>query len=86
MEREHDIGHGVTVRWDDDGQGITWKHPGCRAWSTLRFRPDAKSTGHVLLAGSPIAAPEKLTIQGSLLCPGGCGFHGHIRNGRWVPD
>lgn len=72
-----DIGHGVTIRWIDGG--INWKHPRCRAWSYLYFAPDPRSTGHVLVAREP------LTITGSLLCPGGCGTHGHITDGRWKP-
>ncbi len=80
-----DLGHGIVLRWDADGGGFAWKHPECRAWSTLRFRPDPKSTGHQLLAGGEHDR-DALTIGGSLLCPGGCGKHGHIRNGRWIPD
>jgi hypothetical protein len=81
---DHDIGHGVIIRWDDDGRGLWWKHPGHRAWSTLRFKPDPASTGHVLVAGDP-QHTDVLTIQGSLLCPVGCGAHGVITNGRWIP-
>jgi hypothetical protein len=81
---EHEVGHDVIVRWDEDGRGITWRHPGCRAWMTLRFRPDERSTGHELLAGSP-RDTAALTIGGSLLCPAGCGAHGFIRDGHWVP-
>ncbi len=81
---EHDIGHDIVIVWDDDGGGIMWKHPGCRAWMTLRFAPDEKSTGHVLLSGSPDDTAH-LSIQGSLLCPAGCGRHGLVTNGRWVP-
>ena len=77
-----DLGGGVFLRWDEDGRGFTWHHPTCRAWSTLRLRPDPRSTGHELVAGGP-ANMEKLTIRGSLLCPGGCGFHGVIEDGRW---
>lgn len=80
---EHEIGSGVVLQWDEDGKGILWKHPGCRAWMTLRFKPVVESTGHVLIAGSPTET-EKLTIGGSLLCPAGCGFHGHITNGKWI--
>jgi hypothetical protein len=72
-----DIGHGVLIRRIEGG--LEWKHPACRAWSYLYFKPDARSTGHVLVQHEP------LTIQGSLLCPGGCGTHGTIENGKWVP-
>lgn len=91
--RDLDIGGDVTIRLDEDGGGLIWRHPDCRklvdgvwharalsAWMTLRFRPDSRSTGHVLVAPWP-----DLTIEGSLLCPAGCGKHGWIRDGRWVP-
>lgn len=75
------IGGDVVIRLDADGGGLIWRHPSCRSWMTLRYRPDAKSTGHVLVEQWP-----NLTIDGSLLCPAGCGKHGHIRGGRWVTD
>ena len=80
----HDLGHDIVIRWDEDGGGIQWHHPACRAWATLRFKPDPKSTGHELVAGSP-SDTARMTVEGSLLCPMGCGTHGLIRNGRWVP-
>lgn len=79
MSDDIDIGHGVSMRWIDNGTGIVWKHPGCRAWFHLHFKPDERSTGHVLQQREP------LTIGGSLACPKGCGAHGHITNGRWEP-
>lgn len=81
---EHDLGHGIVIRWDADGHGFIWRHPGCRAWSTLRFQPDPASTGHRLVRGGPTDVGS-LTIAGSLLCPGGCGAHGEIIDGRWRP-
>jgi hypothetical protein len=80
---EYDIGHGVRIQWDADGGGIRWKHE-CRVWQWLRFRPDSMSTGHTRLAGS-IADTAALSIGGSLICQSGCGKHGHVTNGRWVP-
>lgn len=80
-DTEHDIGDGVTIRIDDDGGGLTWRHVGCKskAWMTLRYRPDPASTGHVIASPWPA-----LTIEGSLLCPvDGCGKHGFIRSGKW---
>lgn len=79
---EHDLGEGIVICWDDDGRGFIWRHPECRAWSLLRFKPDLASTGHVLVRGG-IDDTASLTIAGSLLCPGGCGKHGVIENGRW---
>ena len=80
----HDLGQGVYLIWDHDGQGFSWHHAQCRGWAGLRFMPDPDSTGHVLLAGGP-GDTEGLTVQGSLLCPMGCGCHGFIRAGRWEP-
>jgi hypothetical protein len=77
-----DLGSGVFICWDDDGRGFVWYHPTCRAGSTLRFKPDPKSTGHELVNGGR-GDEARLMIRGSLLCPGGCGFHGVIENGRW---
>jgi hypothetical protein len=82
---EHELGHGVVIAWHEDGRGIYWRHPECRAWMTLRFRPDPASTGHQLLAGDH-QHTELLTIGGSLLCPVGCGRHGMVTSGRWVPS
>lgn len=79
-----DVGHDIRIEFDADGHGLTWKHPEHRAWMGLRFTPDPASTGHVLVAGG-IAAQEKTTIQGSLLCPMGCGRHGFITDGKWIP-
>ena len=77
-----DLGSDVHIRWDADGRGFAWHHPACRAWATLRFRPDPFSTGHDLVSGGPDDMTS-LTIQGSLLCPMGCGRHGVIENGQW---
>lgn len=79
---DHDLGDGVIIRWDADGHGFSWRHPACRAWSTLRFSPDPASTGHRLIRGGKDDV-SALTIAGSLLCPGGCGTHGVIEDGRW---
>lgn len=81
---QHDIGHGIKIMWDEDGRGLYWQHPECRAWMPLRFSPDPRSTGHLLMKGGPTTMNE-LTVAGSLLCPKGCGKHGFIKDGRWVP-
>lgn len=73
---EFEIGGGVWITLDADGGGLLWKHPECRSWFTLRFAPEG--TGHRLVGFEP------LTIDGSLLCPKGCGKHGFIREGKWV--
>lgn len=84
--REHaiDIGHGVLVDFDADNGGLLWHHEGCRGWSFLRFMPDSRSTGHVLLRGG-VDDQWQTTIEGSLVCPRGCGKHGFIESGQWVP-
>jgi hypothetical protein len=84
MDGAIDIGHGVQIVATADGKGIYWRHPGCRPWFFLYFKPHPRSTGHVLVAGSPQDL-EHLTIQGSLACPKGCHAHGLIENGRWKP-
>lgn len=81
---EYEIGHGIRIMFDADGGGLLWKHPGCRGWFPLRFAPDPKSTGHRLSAGGK-DDQARLTLEGSLLCPKGCGSHGFIRNGKWIP-
>lgn len=68
-----DIGHGVQVWWA--GLELLWKHPECRAWSRIELG----GTHHRLIDLDP------LTLEPSLLCPQGCGKHGFIRKGRWVP-
>jgi hypothetical protein len=78
-----EIGHGVSVTWMQDGTGIYWSHPGCKPWFWLKFMPHPESTGHTLVTkGGDFL--EHLTIQGSLLCPRGCGFHGWVTDGKWV--
>jgi hypothetical protein len=79
-----DLGSEICIRWDADGHGIIWHHPKCRAWAPLRFKPDPKSTGHRLVSGGP-SDMANMTVEGSLLCPMGCGTHGSITNGRWEP-
>lgn len=86
MRGQRDIGHGVQIAPLEDGTGIVWKHPGCRCWYSLRFKPDSRSTGHTLDEGS-VDDLDALTIGGSLACPRApeCKAHGHIRRGRWEP-
>lgn len=65
------LGFDIEVQWM--GDELLWKHPECRAWSRVTFPP------HVLVSREP------LTVTASLLCPQGCGRHGFITNGKWVP-
>lgn len=60
-----------------------------RSWLSHK-RPDGRndalsrvefSRGH-----HELVSLDPLTISPSLLCPdSGCGFHGYIRDGKWVP-
>ena len=78
------LGDDVYLLWDADGRGFLWHHAACRPWAALRFVPDPHSTGHTLLAGGADDLAN-LTVGGSLLCPMGCGRHGFVRAGRWIP-
>ena len=74
MEQTLDLGvPGFEAMWY--GTQLFWKHPKCRAWNRVEFGPDH----HHLVEAEP------LTISQSLLCPQGCGTHGYIRGGKWVP-
>jgi hypothetical protein len=56
-----------------------WWHdcPLDRTWSWIG------SLGAVV-SGHTIASFDPLHVEGSLLCPRGCGDHGFVRQGRWV--
>lgn len=84
-----DLGHGVQVAEyaepDHDGPaGLLWRHP-CpndprgpdSGGDTVPFAPPWRD-------GWRLEQRELLTISPSVLCTA-CGFHGFIRNGRWVP-
>lgn len=79
----NDLGSQVYLKWDGDEGGFIWHHPTCRPWSSVRFVPDPRSTGHRREGGGP-GDMMHFSVGGSLLCPMGCGFHGHIRDGRWI--
>lgn len=74
MSEEIDLGFGVFGLWRPDGMFL-WKHPACRSWAEVRFG----GPHHTLDSRDP------LTMSPSLLCPMGCGTHGYIKQGRWVP-
>lgn len=83
LAEQHDIGHGVKVMWDQDGRGIYWQHPECGGWLPMRFAPDPRSAGHLLMKGGPTTMNE-LTIAGQLKCST-CGKKGMVKIGRWIP-
>lgn len=63
------------------GTDITfvWWHdcPIDRTWSWIGSIGTTTS-GHTITSHDP------LHVEGSLLCPAGCGDHGFIRQGKWV--
>lgn len=75
VEGADPIGHGIYVLWMREQFEMLWHHPKCRAWARVLF-----GEGHHYCESM-----TPLTIRGSLLCPMGCGTHGFITNGRWVP-
>lgn len=74
MEETIDLGTpGFEAMWY--GTQFLWKHPKCRSWNRVEFG----AGHHHLVETSPV------TISPSLLCPQGCGTHGYIIEGKWVP-
>lgn len=77
-----DIGHGVTaeVRFMDGVPGgVAYEHPtptGARCQGYAPLQSPGETWDLVQL--------DPLTISPSLLCRG-CGHHGFIREGKWVP-
>jgi len=57
---------------------ILWLHRHEDRWFT-GWIDLTSGTRHRLVSEDP------LTIEPSILCPAGCGLHGFIRGGRWVP-
>lgn len=84
--KREDIGHGVSivrVSYEGEPAGVEYYHP----------RPDgSECSGWAHFVGGSWDFPggwtvekrEPLTLSPSLLCRG-CGHHGFIREGRWVP-
>jgi hypothetical protein len=78
-----DIGHGVSIeRRLVDGVlgGVAYRHPRPKTGETCE--------GYVPVTGWDevwqVVSLEPLTLSPSLLCRG-CGHHGFVREGRWVP-
>lgn len=74
-----EIGDDHYLRFLEDGN-LIWKHPACRSWCEVDV---ITGTHHHLLEGGP-SDPDHITIQGSLMCPIGCGTHGFVRGGKWI--
>lgn len=56
MTDEQDLGHGVTLWWDADGQGFKWHHPACRSWWPQVICGEGT-------AGLPITYPPSLPVN-----------------------
>lgn len=76
------------VRWKDDPEPYMahWWHrraiPDGREWCLGAFqwrKPDERILGPLW----DLVSLDPLTVSPSLLC--GCGAHGFIRDGRWLP-
>lgn len=69
-----DSNHRVGFR--DDGN--LWFVHRCAGKLQLGWIDLASGTHHQLIAKEP------LHIEASVACPGGCGDHGWIRDGKWI--
>lgn len=80
-------GEPPTFELVDDGKRIAWSHD-CRAnWGDgthTDFRTPLERLPLHDVTGWQIVRTEPLTVVPSLLCTG-CGTHGWITDGRWVP-
>lgn len=99
--RRVDLGHGVAIEYtawrDHDPVGLIEWHP-CGAGRCRGADGGAACGGAVLFdlpgvadafPGRPlwqVVAADPLTLVPSLLCGcPGCGHHGYVRDGLWVP-
>lgn len=84
-----DIGHGVTIEiralpGETRPAGVAYRHPNpdtghqCEGWAP--FNPENDPGGQWW----DLVQLDPLTITPSLACRG-CGHHGFITDGRWVP-
>lgn len=96
-----DLGHGVTLEFfsagDADRVGAHVEHPspktesGRCAGAIFFDTPDARRVLAEPRNFWQVQSWEPLTISPSVLCRGRntdgseCGFHGFIRDGKWVP-
>lgn len=76
-----------TFGLDDDGEHVWWTHEHVTTW------PDGETDTflierQMLPLGPPrgwtVEQSAPLTVSPSILCTG-CGTHGFIRDGSWVP-
>lgn len=59
-------------------KNILWLHRCGDKWSTS-WIDITSGEKHRLVCADP------LHVEPSILCPAGCGDHGFVRDGRWVP-
>jgi hypothetical protein len=89
------------VFWLDDNHAVTWTYidgqvNGGLFWHRVPERNDSATPGwcvggfRIPHEKNPVNAPtwtlesrDPMTLSPSLLC--GCGHHGFIRDGKWVP-
>jgi hypothetical protein len=100
MSDEIDIGHGVTISYfttslAPDGVGLISPPSGLRYGLILRHTALGKTESGrcacaVFFRDVPgkdaiwqLVREDPLTLSPSILC--NCGFHGFIRDGKWVP-
>jgi len=59
--------------------------PGCGQWGGVRATPPPKQASAWEILGGTLDDPAGLTLQPSVHCVSCCGWHGYLRNGRFVP-
>jgi hypothetical protein len=71
--------HFALLVQNDSTMTFLWWHdcPVDQTWNWIG-QVGAMQSGHVIRYNDP------LSVEGSLLCPRGCGDHGFITVGRWV--
>ncbi len=92
-EDEFDLGGGSSFTWIDvgsghqvqvlNGGGVLWEHDTLPGYEVPRHQVSPHNS-----AKWAVVQREPLTLSPSLHCDpalGGCGAHGFIRDGKWVP-
>jgi hypothetical protein len=83
FDKLEDLGHGVAIQrmfLDGHLEGLAYFHERCtygEGQSYIPLKPHNKE-------GWVVESENPLTLSPSLLCRS-CGFHGFIKQGRWVP-
>lgn len=89
---DRDLNPGLAHLPDVDRYALIWQHPRPDGDGTCHSALTFDSpTARELEPGKPLWVVESwdpLTLSPSILCSpdkGGCGLHGYIRDGQWVP-